>query len=130
MRREGLEQNQEIAQHGNRLRFPGHRVVHKNHQRGNRRVEAQAVEVFGDFLDAGVQRLQLRRRRRHVFDGGIQFDQIQQFSASLRLCGCFRLFKFRFALFVHEQPPDAAEETINALDALGAPRLDHLAAGP
>ena len=40
------------------------------------------------------------------------------------LCGgSFRLLKFRLALFVHEQPPDAAEKTINAFDAFGAPRL-------
>jgi hypothetical protein len=30
-----------------------------------------------------------------------------------------------FRFFIHEQPPDAAEKTINALDALGVPRLHH-----
>ena len=63
MRREGLEQDQEIAQHRDRLGLPGHRFVDEDHQGGDGGVEAQAVEVFGDLLDAGVQRLELGRRR-------------------------------------------------------------------
>ena len=74
MRGKGLEQNQEIAQHGNRLGFPGHGFVHKNHQRRNGRVETQTIEVFGDFLDAGVKGFQLRRSRHDVFDGRIQVN--------------------------------------------------------
>ena len=54
MRSEGLEENQEIAQHGLRFRFPSDGVVDKNHQGGNGRVEAEAVKVFGDFFDTGV----------------------------------------------------------------------------
>ena len=36
-----------------------------------------------------------------------------------------RLFEFRLARFIREQPPDAAEKTINTLDAFGVPRFHH-----
>ncbi len=42
--------------------------------------------------------------------------------ALLRLGGQM-LLELGLALFVHEQAPDAAEETIHAFDALGAPRF-------
>ena len=51
--------------------FPGHRFVDENHHGRDGGVEAHAVEVFGDFLDAGVQRLQLRRRCRRVLIAGL-----------------------------------------------------------
>ena len=71
-----------------------------------------------------MERLELRGRGSHFRDRAIQQNQIQQFSVSLCLCGqSFRLFKSRFGFFIHEQTPDAAEETIHALDAFGVPRL-------
>ena len=125
MRREGGQQLEKSFQHGNWFCFPRDGFVHEHHHRRNRGVEAHPVEVFGDFLDARVQRLELRRSRRHVFDGRTQLDQVQQFSASLRLCGGLRLLELSLTLLVHEQTPRATEKFIDAGDAIGVPRLHH-----
>ena len=88
MRRERREQLQKRFHHRQRLVLPRHRLVDENHHRGNRRVEAHPVQIFGDFLDAGVQRLELRGRGVRVGDRAVEQNQIQQFSAcSGVLCG-------------------------------------------
>src|SRR6266850_8015711 len=123
MRREGREQLQERSQHGRRLRLPRYRFVGEDHERADGGVEAEAVQIFRHLLDGGMQRLELRRSRWRVHDRWIELDQIQQLSASLRLCGCLCLLEFSLTLLVHEESPHTAEETIDTLDALGVPRL-------
>ena len=59
-----------------------------------------------------------------VLDGGAELDVVQASGSSCALRG-LGLLEFRFALFIHEQPPDAAEKTIDAFDAFGVPRFDH-----
>ena len=83
VRRERREQLQKSFHHGQRLRLPRHRLVDENHHRGNRRVETHAVQIFGDFFDARVQRLELRGRGVQVGNGAVEQNQIQQFFALL-----------------------------------------------
>ncbi len=87
MRRKRREQLQESFHHGQRPRLPGDRLIHKDHHRRNGGVETHPIEVFRDLFDARVQRLHLCGRGRHVFDGGVELDQIQQFLVTLCLGG-------------------------------------------
>ena len=61
----------------------------------------------------------------HVVDGRREPDLLQQLRAALRFGGQ-ALLELGLALLVHEQAPHPAQETINALDAFGAPGLHHL----
>ena len=125
MRRKWLEQEQKIAQDGGWLAFPTNRLVDKNHQGGNGGVETQAIQIFGHFFDTGLQCFELIGAGREVLNGRAELNFLQQRRPVLR----FRregLLECRFALFIHEQSPHPAEETVDPFHSFGAPRFDHL----
>src|SRR2546430_2115729 len=121
---EGLEEDEEIAEDGNRFIFPGHGFVDEDHEGGDGSVEPEGVEVFGDFFDAGVESFELGRGWLGVFDSGMELDFIEEVDAALGF-GSEVLLELGFTLFVHKQAPDAAEEAVNALDPFGVPGFDH-----
>ena len=125
MWREGVQQIEERAQHRARTRIPLGGFITENHERGDRRVEPHAFEVFGDLLDAGVQCLQLFISRFHIRNGHVQF-QLRQTSLGGIRRGGDGLFVILVATVIDEQPPNAAEESVHSLDTLRAPRLHHL----
>ena len=120
-----MQQNQKIAEDRGGLGLPGHRFVDEHHESGDSGIEVQRVEVFGHFLDAGVEGFQFGVSRVNVFDSGTQLDLFEGFCAAFRLGGRV-LLEFGLAFFIDEQSPYAAEKTVNAFHAFGAPGLHHL----
>ena len=84
MRREGMEEDQELSEDRNRLRFPAHSFIGKNHKRRNRGVKTQPVQVLGDFLDARMKSLELRAGCGLLPNRRTERDSFQELSATLR----------------------------------------------
>ncbi len=121
---ERLQQDEELREECGRFGFPIHGFVDKDHQGRDGSVEPEVVEVVGDLLDAGVEGARLLASRFEVADGGGQLDAVEEFRAAVGFGGQ-GLFEFEFAFFVDEEPPGAAEESVNAFDAFGAPGFHH-----
>src|SRR5260370_17153669 len=122
MRREGLKQDEKVPYDAVGFDLPGHGLVDEDHERGDSGVEAEAVQIFGHFLDAGMERLELVSGRLDFRDRRAELDLAEQFVPRVSF-GSELLFKFGFALFVHEKTPDAAQEAINPSDTFVPPPL-------
>ena len=104
MRCERIEQDEECLHGRNRNRLRVDERVYENHHLRNGGVERERLDVFGHFLDRGVQDFLLRLGKIDIANGG-------------------RDFPFASLVLDHHQSPDARQKPCNAFDAAHAPRL-------